>query len=527
MRLRALLELADLKLELLSGQSELDRPIRAVMTTDLPNPSRYLSGGELVLTGMVWRRSPRDSVRFVKALVAAGVCALAAGDGISENIPDDLRAICEEHGLPLLRVPADIAFATVTEQVVRRLSPIRADDVTDFLERHRHIVSASTAAGGDSLGAVLELVRQRLSMRWWVVSPSGLVIAANAAALSDEIKTEALRHYLCGQRLPYHLAAHGMSVMGAGEPTGPRAVNWLIICDSDVTQWAPQHHQLAAELAALVRTERRRLDAAREPKRVAARDLVRMVAADIDPTELAYQLKLTGLPTDGPIVMVAARQEGGLAGPILEDLLCRLPSAAAVLDQTAIAIVAASPNEVRQAVAAAVALAPALGSSQLGIGVSGAANGAPSLRGALDEARHACAMAGMSREPVAIIGESELASHVMLLAAVPDGVRRAFRDRLLGPLLEYDRVHRADLVPTLRAFLASSGSWSKCAEDLHIHVNTLRYRLQRIEQMTGRDLGNLDTRVDFFLALSLTSTPPQSPSVAPQQGESPNRTVVD
>ncbi len=506
MRLRALLDLADLKLELLSGETELDRPIRAVMTTDLPNPSRYLSGGELVLTGMVWRRSPADSVPFVKALVAAGVCALAAGDGISEYIPEDLRTACKEHGLPLLRVPADIAFATVTEQIVRRLSPIRADDVTDFLGRYRHLVSASTA-GGDGLGAVLELVRQQLSMRCWVVSPTGLEIAANSAALSEEIKTQALRHYLSGHRVPYLLAGQGMSVLSAGEATRPRLVNWLIIYDSDVTQWAPQHHQLAGELAALVEAERRRLDSAHESKRVAACDLVRMIAADTDPTELAYQFKLTGLPANAALVIVAAQLEGGLAGPILEDLLYRLPSAAAVLDQTAFAIVAASPEQVRHAVASAVALAPALGNSQLRIGVSGTATGASSLRGALDEARHACAMAGMSRERVAIIGEDELTSHVMLLAAVPDGVRRAFRDRLLGPLLEYDRVHRADLVPTLRAFLACSGSWTKCAEELHIHVNTLRYRIQRIEQMTGRDLGRLDARVDLFLAVSLTSTP--------------------
>lgn len=510
MRLRALLELADLKLELLAGESELDRPVRAVMTTDLPNPSRYLSGGELVLTGMVWRRSADDSVPFVKALVAAGVSALAAGDGISGYIPEDLKTACEEHRLPLLRVPADIAFATVTEQVVRRLSPIRADDVSGFLGRHRHLVSASTAAGGDGLGAVLELVRQQLSMRCWVISPTGLEIAANSTPLSEEIKAQALQHYLSGQRVPYALAAQGMSVLHAGEATRPRVVNWVIICDSDVTQWAPQHHQLAGELAALVEAERQRLDAARESKRVAARDLIRMIAADTDPTELAYQLRLTGLPADAGLVIVAAQFEAGLARPILEDLLYRLPNAIAVLDQTAFAIVAASPEQVRLAVAAACALAPALPDSPLRIGVSGAVTGPSNLRGALDEARHACAMAGMSHERVAIIGEDELTSHVMLLAAVPDGVRRAFRDRLLGPLLEYDRVHRADLVPTLRAFLACSGSWTKCAEELHIHVNTLRYRIQRIEQMTGRDLDRLDARVDLFLAVSLTSTPVQT-----------------
>src|SRR4030095_8544476 len=98
------------------------------------------------------------------------------------------------------------------------------------------------------------------------------------------------------------------------------------------------------------------------------------------------------------------------------------------------------------------------------------------------------------------------------LAAVPDGVPRAFRDRLLGPLLEYDRVHRADLVPTLPACLAPACSWTKSSEELHIHVNTLRYRIQRIEQMTGRDLGRLDARVDLFLALSLPSTQPLAPT---------------
>ncbi|HCT77938.1 MAG TPA: PucR family transcriptional regulator [Micromonosporaceae bacterium] len=507
MRLRTLLDLPELQLELLSGEPELNRPIQSVMTTDLPDPSRYLHGGELVLTGMVWRRNPEDSASFVKALADAGVCALAAGDGISGEIPIDLRAACRERGLPLLRVPADIAFTTVTEEVVRRLSPVRADDITDFLGRHRYLVSASMTSEGEGLGAVLDLVRQQLSMRCWVLSPTGQEIAANGSALPEEVKAKALRHYLSGKRLPYPLPAQAMTVLSAGDPTQPRLANWLMICDSDVTQWEPQHHLLAHELTALVEAERRRLDGTREAKRVAARDLVKMVTADADPTELAYQLKLTGLPADETLVVAAVQLDGGLARSILEDLLCRLPAAVAVLDQTAFAIVAGEPEVLRQAINQAANLAPALAHSPLRIGVSGPATGASGLRGAVDEARHACAMAGMSREPVAIIGEDELTSHMMLLAAVPDGVRRAFRDRLLGPLLEYDRVHRADLVPTLRAFLAYSGSWTKCAEVLHVHVNTLRYRIQRIEQMTGRDLGKLDARVDLFLALALAGNP--------------------
>ena len=57
MRLRTLLDTEALGLRLLGGREELDRAVRSVMTTDLRDPSRYLAGGELVLTGLAWRRS--------------------------------------------------------------------------------------------------------------------------------------------------------------------------------------------------------------------------------------------------------------------------------------------------------------------------------------------------------------------------------------------------------------------------------------------------------------------------------------
>ena len=92
-------------------------------------------------------------------------------------------------------------------------------------------------------------------------------------------------------------------------------------------------------------------------------------------------------------------------------------------------------------------------------------------------------------------------SHERLLASVPTPVLRSFTERLLGPLAEYDARHNAELLPTLRSFLACDGSWSACASRMYVHVNTVRYRIGRIEALTGRDLSALPDRVDFFLAL--------------------------
>ena len=64
MRLRALLDTDALGLKLLGGEDELERGVRGVMTTDLRDPSRYLSGGELVLTGLACvDRQPTYSAR--------------------------------------------------------------------------------------------------------------------------------------------------------------------------------------------------------------------------------------------------------------------------------------------------------------------------------------------------------------------------------------------------------------------------------------------------------------------------------
>ena len=102
-----------------------------------------------------------------------------------------------------------------------------------------------------------------------------------------------------------------------------------------------------------------------------------------------------------------------------------------------------------------------------------------------------------------VVTSDELHSYVLLLATVPEGVRRSFRDRLLRPLHDYDAEHHSDLVHTLETFLECSGAWNRCAGRLHVHVNTLRYRIRRIEELTGRDLGTLENRVDFFLALRI------------------------
>jgi DNA-binding PucR family transcriptional regulator len=117
----------------------------------------------------------------------------------------------------------------------------------------------------------------------------------------------------------------------------------------------------------------------------------------------------------------------------------------------------------------------------------------------VEEAGHARRMA--ESRGGGVVTSDEIYTHDLLLATMPDDVRRSFAARLLDPLFDYDRRYRSELVRTLATFLECTGSWHACADRLHIHVNTVRYRIRRVEELTGRDLSSMADRVDLFLAL--------------------------
>ncbi|MFI7345982.1 PucR family transcriptional regulator [Streptomyces sp. NPDC049936] len=560
MRLRALLDTDALGLKLLGGEDELDRSVRGVMTTDLRDPSRYLSGGELVLTGLAWRRDADDSEPFVRLLVQSGVSALAAGEAELGSVPEDLVLACVRHRLPLFAVHESVAFATITEHVVRQVSGERAGDLAAVVDRHRRMMTSGPAGGGPDV--VLDLLGTDLDLRAWVLSPTGRPVAGSKAAgpalpaeVCARLAAEHLAATRAGRRAPHRVPVAGSTYsvfpVRAGART-PQAAgvsrevretvlsDWLLVVEADAGDWAEERLDLLYGVTQLIAVERDRRDAARTVRRRLAQEVLELVQTGAAPAEIAARLRvaapvlLPGLGAAPHWQVVVARVEwedgatetGPVAQSLLEEILVD-PHAAGPEHSDRIAVAHTGDEAVALVPLPAVStehdgsetgvLADALlesvreplsagldGDGRVTLGVSAAVHSAEGLRGALEEARHARRVAAARPGRVCAAGHQELASHVLLLPFVPDDVRRAFTARLLDPLRDYDRRHRAELIPTLEAFLDSDGSWTRCANRLHLHVNTLRYRVGRIEQLTGRDLSRLEDKLDFFLALRMS-----------------------
>jgi len=69
------------------------------------------------------------------------------------------------------------------------------------------------------------------------------------------------------------------------------------------------------------------------------------------------------------------------------------------------------------------------------------------------------------------------------------------------PLLRHDAEHGTDHVHTLRVMLAHDRSWQQSAAELHIHKQTLGYRIRKIEQLTGRGLARTEDLAVWWFAL--------------------------
>lgn len=557
MRLRALLDTDVLGLRLLGGEDELDRSVRGVMTTDLRDPSRYLSGGELVLTGLAWRRDADDSEPFVRILAQAGVAALAAGEAELGDVPDDLVLACARHRLPLFAVHESVAFATITEHVVRQVSSERAGDLAAVVDRHRRMMTSGPAGGGPDV--VLDLLGTDLDLSAWVLSPTGRMIAGSKEAgpglpaeTCAKLAAEHLAATRTGRRGPHRVLLGGATyslfpIRSSGRsPQAARDVretvlsDWLLAVEADAGDWPEERMDLLQGVTQLIAVERDRRDAARTVRRRLAQEVLELVQTGAAPAEIAARLRvaapvlLPGLGAAPHWQVVVARVEwdgeqvegGPVAQTLLEEVLVDplatgpepsdriavahtgdeaialvpLPAVSAEHDGSETGLLAdALLRSVREPLSAGLD-----GDGRLTLGVSAAVHSAEGLRGALEEARHARRVAAARPGRVCAAGHQELASHVLLLPFVPDDVRRAFTARLLDPLTDYDRRHRAELIPTLEAFLDCDGSWTRCATRLHLHVNTLRYRVGRIEQLTGRDLSRLEDKLDFFLALRMS-----------------------
>jgi hypothetical protein len=334
-----------------------------------------------------------------------------------------------------------------------------------------------------------------------------------------------------------------------GQPAH-RLARWFVGFTGDYRAWDADQRAIAEELTGVAARFRAQHEEGLRAERRSADEALRRVlerAGAGQDEEIAAALRRCGLAPCVPLVAVALTVGPAQAGADRPADLAELPQVARVLLEDMLSTpvtgvsgaeaVAIAPGgedvmgRVRDAVSAlgrVPQLELAAGVSVLADGGAGGPGGAGHAAGsyadgdaaghaagwtaagiadAVGRARQARLLAALPGRGVRLMDAAAIGSVGLLLSLVPGEARRAFRARLLDPLLAYDREHGTELVRTLEVFLGCSGSWTKAAEAMFVHINSLRYRVRRIEELTGRDLGSLEDQAALLIALRIAKDP--------------------
>jgi purine catabolism regulator len=538
--------LRSLDLRLLAGEASLEAPVRWVHISELEDPTPWMSGGELLLTTGLQLDTPKRQRAFVDLLADHQLSGLGFGTGFSHrSVPDAVVAAARERDLPLVEVPYEVPFIAVTEAAFSRLVNEqyavlrRAIAAHERLERivlaerglDAVVAALATLIGGsvlayDARGTLLVRRAFRQELDDSALAELGVELATRARA-GERQSFAPSAAALAGRALVLPVRASGARELGDTEGGAPLQA-WLVAV-KDEDGFSELDRLTLHQAVTIVALELLRRRIAEDTERRLAGDVLNaIVSGDLAGPELVRRLEPFGLSEHVGAIVLAAPRPGGAA-----------------LGEAEVALAMALRGEATQGLVArseglACALVPGLDEEELfalagrvggrvartldmdvRLGAGRAVGGAQARRSFHEarcalEARALAVMDGRGAEanggaPAAagsgdtahavVATYRDLGSFQLLLALQDDDALRLFCDSILAPIEQSEGAYGGELMRSLEAFIEENGQWERAAKRLYCHRHTLRYRMRRVEELTGRSLSNARDRIEFWLAL--------------------------
>ncbi|HEX3688951.1 MAG TPA: PucR family transcriptional regulator ligand-binding domain-containing protein [Solirubrobacteraceae bacterium] len=539
--------LRGLDVRLVSGEEAIDAPVRWVHISELLDPTTWLSGGEVLLTTGMALETAEQQREFVGRLADHQLAALGFGVGFGhDEVPAAIVQAAAEREFPVFAVPYEVPFIAVTEAAFTQLVNEQYAVLRRALAAHERLERVVLSERGlDALAGTLATL---IGAAVLVFDARGepLVQRAFRRTLEPD-EVSGLQSELCERRkrthpsrafLPSHpgladrslalpVAADGAPGDGSDQRGERVPQAWLVAIKDGGGPLSDFDRLTLHQAVTIVALELLRGRVAGDTERRLAGDvLAALVAGELTGPELARRLEPFGL-AERVAAIVVPRPNGGRgkagSGSPAEDALAQ-----ALRDEAAPGLVASTGSltcglvpgvEEDELFALAGRVAERLRGmpgAPLNIGVGRPVPGADARR-TFHEARCAVEALAMGIDDSAHDGTpgngrvgavaprvatyKDLGSFQLLLSLQEDEALRLFCDSILGPIEASEGHYGGELMRSLEAFIEENGQWERAARRLYCHRHTLRYRIRRVEELTGRNLSSARDRIEFWLAL--------------------------
>ena len=508
---------SDCGLELAAGRDRAENPLRWVHISEHEDPTPWLSGGELLLTTGMNLGTPAKQRKYVELLAAHGLAGLGFGVGFNhKRIPKAMLDAADAGRLPLFAVPYEMPFIAITERAAARL----VNEQFGVLERGVHVherlerlviegqgleqILASTGAAVGGAAAVLDARGRELARGG---DADGGLSGDASAALAKEVVARASDP----SPAPFAPAGGELGGRALAVPVpggrGAAPVAWLVVVAAR-DPLGDFEGLCARQAAIVVGLELMRERIVRETERRLAGDLLHDALGDrLGADELGGRLRPFGIGPEAAVLVFElddpAAAEDTLESALAEAGVPALVATSAVAGEPLLCAVVdtGASDPVGTARRARHALTGGPGRN----GVRAAAS-RPTAVGALRRAFHEarCALEATSLgggDAPDVASHRDLGAFTLLLALQDDDALRLYSDGLLDPIERTEGEYGGELLRSLEAFIENNGNWERAARQLYCHRHTLRYRIRKIEELTGRDLSRATDRIELWLAM--------------------------
>jgi purine catabolism regulator len=487
-RLADLVDTPHLRLGVRAGAGGLDHAVSWAQTSDLEEPWSWLAGGELLMkNGRTLPESARGQIALIRGLAEKGICGIVIGlDSATPDLTPAAVSLADELTFPVLLVPYSVGFAAIGRAVAGG-----ADDEDGrriaVTERVYQVIRQSVNHPGAE-NALAQLGRD-VACRLAVLDTATGEVALDS---SDPVP-DGLRRALTAEIAERRGAVPGVLHVAAGderalavevpdeEPTVLVAYGFRA-SPPDVVQL--QH--LASAMAVLLAQQNVRRE---HDRRIGAEVLASLCDGRLAGGEAGRVLTDRGLrPTGTALIAIAGGSQSAERHLHVSLGRRQVPHLLLRRGPVLYGLIPAGDGPLT-ALRHRIGAGAAIGVSDL---LAHPRRGPAAVR----EATWAMRAAESTPDRTAHYGD------VTMLSVLRDTEEaQVVVDRVLGTLIDYDVARSSDMVKTLDAYLRCERSWVRTAKAMGVHRQTVVYRIQRVEEITGRRITDTAAIAEFWLAL--------------------------
>lgn len=478
-----------LKSRIIAGAAGSGRLITWAHSCELDAPWEWLGQGDLVMTtGLQIPKEDDAQAAFIERLAAEGLVGMTIGEDM--NAPPLTQAMlhaadrCE---FPLLLTAYEIPWVAISRAVAQANQREEQEQLSRMVRMYDRVRRA--AIEGHQAVRLIEDLGVELDADLHVVGFDGTPTFPESERPPEPLRAELLRQLAARDNRPpavLRLPSHDRATLAVPIPATRSA---LLLVTPRKDPEPPL--ALLQHVATVVALEIEKLMADREHRRrIGSELLASILEGRLDGSIAAGQLEQHSLRPDA-LVLAALERSTPMVRSDLHSRLADRGVAHVLLRRGDTVLIALNADD------GAIDTLAEVAGHDAHIGVSTQPVAGPGrIPDAAREARLAVQAARTAKRRVVHYGDNEAPFIPRTVAEATAVVQRT-----LGPLLEYDTKHNAELVHSLDEFLQANRSWQRAAEALYVHKQTLVYRMKRVEELTRRHLDDTGDVAELWFAL--------------------------